>query len=245
MYDPAIARWHFIDPMLELNFAWSPYNYALNNPIRFIDVAGLFPGDPIRNPQIRANRASNLFGEDIRTSCSVRHQGFDYQAPIGTEVFSVGSGTVVRVDDTDDSSYGLSVTLETVNEDGVTVYAFYAHLESIGVDEGAVIGEGVMIGTVGATGNADEDDSHLHFETRTELNPGTGTEDRVSPNTVTDTDFVTQDPNANQTLTGVTKIESTTGGIVKTNQNLNGTETVVRQPEKIEKLEAKQISIQL
>lgn len=41
MYDPAIARWHVVDPMAELDFNFSPYNYCLNNPVNLLDPDGL------------------------------------------------------------------------------------------------------------------------------------------------------------------------------------------------------------
>jgi hypothetical protein len=40
-YMPEIARWATPDPMLHLYPSWSPYNFVLNNPLRYIDPTGM------------------------------------------------------------------------------------------------------------------------------------------------------------------------------------------------------------
>lgn len=88
------------------------------------------------------------------------HEALDIMAPKGTKVVAVADGKIVK--------------LFTSKPGGLTVYQFdptekyayyYAHLDRYadGLQEGAQVKRGDLIGYVGATGNADPNAPHLHF----------------------------------------------------------------------------------
>lgn len=87
------------------------------------------------------------------------HSGIDLVAASGAPVYSARSGTVTFAG-WKDGGWGFLVVV--VHGHGERT--LYAHLSRIDVRVGVLVGEGVRLGAVGATGDATG--PHLHFEVR-------------------------------------------------------------------------------
>ncbi|MCS6825030.1 MAG: M23 family metallopeptidase [Caldilinea sp.] len=87
------------------------------------------------------------------------HRAIDIAAPQGTPVTAADRGVVIRAG-WNNQGYGRFVVIDH-KIDYVTLYA---HLDRIFVQEGEVVGQGQVLGTVGSSGNSTG--PHLHFEIR-------------------------------------------------------------------------------
>jgi murein DD-endopeptidase MepM/ murein hydrolase activator NlpD len=144
---------------------------------------------PVRQVKILSGSRNNTFGW-VRKGGTKVHQGWDFQAFNGSELFAVAAGeivSVVRVDK-EESDYGCSINLKFKGAYGEDLYAFYAHVSpNILVSKGDQVMEGALIGYSGSTGNAryrcnaNKWMQHLHFEFRDRLSVGFGLEGRINP----------------------------------------------------------------
>lgn len=163
-------------------------------------------GDPVSNPRIRRNRASNLFGQVRHNPDGSRrwHHGFDIKAPVGTPILSVCDGTVRGVGN--NGGYGLCILIEH-RVKGKSYFSFYAHLSSANVKSGQNVHKGTVIGRSGTSGNAAGmrgEDEHVHVEYRTSAHGGARSS--KDPNAILRTKFYSADPkNGNQAAVGVVR----------------------------------------
>lgn len=85
------------------------------------------------------------------------HNGIDFTAPTGTEIYATGDGKVVEVKSMR-RDYGNHIILDH----GYGYTTIYAHLDGFNVKRGQVVKRGDIIGYVGSTGLSTA--PHLHYE---------------------------------------------------------------------------------
>jgi len=84
------------------------------------------------------------------------HEGMDFTAPIGTDIFATGDGTVFRAGW--QQGYGNCVQINH----GYGYVTLYGHMSSIKARVGQKVKRGDVIGLVGSTGKSTG--PHLHYE---------------------------------------------------------------------------------
>jgi len=98
------------------------------------------------------------------------HNGVDIRAPIGTPVFALGHGKVVRAKDDPNNKY-MTIEHKNVKYQGKVgkYYSSYLHLSQVLVKPGDTVDKGTLIGRVGLTGYTTT--PHLHLQVDSEEAP--------------------------------------------------------------------------
>lgn len=112
---------------------------------------------PVSNKDLK--RIASGFGYRIHPiyKTSILHTGLDFTAPVGTEIYSTGNGTVQKIE-YNGRGYGHNVIISH----GFGYETLYGHMSKIKVRQGEKIKRGDVIGFVGNSGTSTG--PHLHYE---------------------------------------------------------------------------------
>jgi murein DD-endopeptidase MepM/ murein hydrolase activator NlpD len=104
-------------------------------------------------------RVASGFGYRIHPiyKTSMMHEGIDFTAPVGTEIYSTGNGRVVKVE-YNGRGYGNHVIIDH----GFGYQTLYGHMSRFAVRPGQRVNRGDVIGYVGNTGSSTG--PHVHYE---------------------------------------------------------------------------------
>lgn len=118
---------------------------------------------PIANKDL--TRLSSVFGWRLHPIQKIKkhHNGLDFTAPTGTNVYATGAGIVTRVEYIQGYGKTVEITHTLTNSVETSTYLTrYAHLHSFNVKKNDIVQRGQSIGTVGNTGMSTA--PHLHYE---------------------------------------------------------------------------------
>jgi len=112
---------------------------------------------PVSNKDLR--RIGSYFGyrTDPFYKVTKMHDGIDFTAPVGTEIYATGNGKIAEIERSR-GGYGNCIVIDH----GFGYKTLYAHLSKIDVKQGQKVVRGQVIGRVGNTGKSTA--PHLHYE---------------------------------------------------------------------------------
>ncbi len=130
------------------------YDMAINKSRLLASIPAI---QPVSNHDLR--RLSSYFGyrTDPYYKVPKFHEGVDFSAPPGTEIYATGDGVILE-SDRSKSGYGNQIVIDH----GFGYKTMYAHLQSFKVRAGEHVKRGQVIGAVGSTGKSTS--PHLHYE---------------------------------------------------------------------------------
>jgi murein DD-endopeptidase MepM/ murein hydrolase activator NlpD len=120
-------------------------------------IASIPAIQPVSNKDLR--RLSSYFGYRTDPYYKVMkfHEGVDFSAPIGTDIYATGDGVVISAERSK-GGYGNQIIVDH----GFGYKTMYAHLQAFKARTGEQVKRGQVIGAIGSTGKSTS--PHCHYE---------------------------------------------------------------------------------